>query len=126
MKVKRMELSECEIIVMKCIWDTGGAMTCQEIIKKIKDEYHLDYSSTTVYTFLKYLQDKGFVKCKKNGLNYYEAIKEEKMYREAVMDRTKKFWFSGSSKKMISALIHSEKLDEADKEEIKRMIDELD
>lgn len=36
MKVKRMELSECEIIVMKCIWDTGGGNDLSGDYKKDK------------------------------------------------------------------------------------------
>lgn len=39
MQVKRLELSECELIVMKCIWDVGTTVTCTQIIGHLKEKY---------------------------------------------------------------------------------------
>ena len=55
---KRSELSECELITMKCIWDAKEPITCQEIMQKLLVEYELEYKDTTVYTFLKNLKER--------------------------------------------------------------------
>lgn len=126
MQVKRLELSECELIVMKCIWDAGVPVTCAQIIGQLKEKYGLDYKDTTVYTFLKALKDKGFVESERKGVTYYTAIKEEEKYREEVLRKTEKFWFGGSASQMISTLLHTKDMSEQERKEIRRVIDELD
>lgn len=126
MKIKRSELSECELVVMKCIWDEGKPITCAQIMEQLKEKYDLDYKDTTVYTFLKALKDKGFVESERKGVTYYTAIKQEKDYKEEILKKTEKFWFGGSSLRMISTLIRAKKMTDEEREEIKRMIDELD
>lgn len=123
---KRSELSECELITMKCIWDAKEPITCQEIMQKLRVEYDLEYKDTTVYTFLKNLKEKGFVSSFRKGLTYYEPLRDEQEYRDEQLRKTQDFWFDGSSSKLISALFQMKKMNQADKEELKRMIDELD
>lgn len=126
MQIKHSELTECEQTVMKCIWDAEGPITCAQIIEELKEKYGLDYKDTTVYSFLKELKDKKFVESERRGVTYYTAIKEEEKYREEILRRTEKFWFGSSSSKMISTLLRAKGLSGEEREEIKRMIDELD
>ena len=126
MQVKRLELSECELIVMKCIWDEGTPVTCAQIMEQLEEKYALDYKDTTVYTFLKNLKDKGFVKSERKGVTYYTALKDEEEYKEEVLRKTEKFWFGGSSLQMISTLLRTGDVSDEERKEIKRMIDELD
>lgn len=39
---------------------------------------------------------------------------------------TEKFWFGGSPAKLVSALLQGKKVSKEEKEELKRLIDELD
>ncbi len=126
MKVKRSELSECELIVMKCIWDADGPITCAEVMKQLREKYELNYKDTTVYTFLKVLKEKNFVESERRGVTYYSAIKEEREYRDNLLKKTENFWFDGSSLRMISALLRTKSVSSEEREEIKKMIDELD
>ncbi|MCH5267830.1 MAG: BlaI/MecI/CopY family transcriptional regulator [Lachnospiraceae bacterium] len=126
MKIKRSELSECELTVMKCIWDEEKPVTCPQIMEQLREKYGLDYKDTTVYTFLKVLKEKGFVKSERRGVTYYTAIKQEEKYREEVLKKTEKFWFGGSSLQMISALLRVKDISDEERKEIKRIIDELD
>ena len=123
---KRTELSECELITMKCIWDAKEPITCQQIMEKLKMEYDLEYKDTTVYTFLKNLKDKGFVSSFRNGITYYEAIRNEQEYRNEQLNKAKDFWFNGSYSALVSALFQMKTMNKDDKEELKRIIDELD
>lgn len=126
MQIKHSELTECEQTVMKCIWDAEEPVTCAQIMEELKGKYGLDYKDTTVYTFLKSLKDKEFVESERRGVTYYTAIKEEEKYREEVLRKTEKFWFGSSSSRMISTLLRAKDLSSEEREEIKRMIDELD
>lgn len=123
---KKSELSECELITMKCIWDAQEPITCQQIMEKLKTEYDLNYKDTTVYTFLKNLKDKGFVSSFRKGITFYEAIRDEQEYRDEQLNKTKDFWFNGSYSELVSALFQMKPMNQSDKEELKRMIDELD
>lgn len=123
---KRNELSECELITMKCIWDAGEPITCQQIMEKLRNVYNLDYKDTTVYTFLKNLKEKGFVTSYRRGLTYYEPVRSEQEYRDEQLKKAEDFWFNGSSFKLMSALFQMKKMNKKEREELKRMIDELD
>ena len=75
LSMRRNELSECELIVMKCVWDGNGDITCAEVIEKLKTKYGLDYAETTVYTFLKNLKNKGFIETYKNRITRFKPIR---------------------------------------------------
>lgn len=126
MQIKRSELSECELVVMKCIWDEKKPVTCAQIIEQLREKYDLDYKDTTVYTFLKTLKEKGFIQSERRGVTCYSPIKREEAYREEVLKKTEKFWFGGSSLQMITTLLQAEDLSSEEREEIKRMIDGMD
>lgn len=123
---KRSELSECELVTMKCIWDAKEPITCQEIMEQLRNVYGLDYKDTTVYTFLKNLKSKGFVSSYRKGVTYYQPIREEEEYRSEQLRKSENFWFKGSATKMVSALFQSKKVSAEEKMELRRMIDELD
>ena len=126
MKIKRAELSECELTVMKCIWDEKEPVSCFQIIDQLKEKYDLEYKDTTVYTFLKALKEKGFIDSKRTGITYYWPIKQEEDYREEILKRTEKFWFDGSASQMVATLLRAKDISDEEREKIKRVIDELD
>jgi predicted transcriptional regulator len=123
---KRSELSECELTTMKCIWDAEGPVPCCVIMDTLREEYGLEYKDTTVYTFLKNLKDKGFVDSYRKGLTYFYPIRSEEEYRDEQLKKAENFWFKGSSTKLISALFKAKEMSAEEKDELKRMIDELD
>ena len=124
--MRRSELSDCELITMKCVWDAGEPTTCQEVMDKLKNNYHLEYKDTTVYTFLKNLKDKGFVTSKRRGLTFFTPIRDEDEFRDGLMAKYQRFWFGNSPVKFVSNIFKINKLTDEEKAEIKRMIDELD
>jgi predicted transcriptional regulator len=53
MNRRTTEISQCELTVMKCIWDLKaetGEVTCAQVMEKLKEDYGLTYKDTTVYT----------------------------------------------------------------------------
>ncbi len=126
MKLKRSKLSECEEIVMKCIWDAGDSVTCQQIMTQLEQKYDLHYKSTTVYTFLKNLKKKGFVDTYRNGVTFYKPDRTEEEYRKEVLERTSSLWFNNSPLKYVSALVDVQEISEEERDRLKRLIEELD
>lgn len=122
---KKSELTECELNIMKCVWDAGDPVTCPEIMARLLEEYELDYKDTTVYTFLKNLKLKGFVTSERKGMTYYKATRDEKEYRNDMLERTRKFWFNGSTAKLIAALIEMEDMTEEEKAEIRKVVETM-
>lgn len=124
--MRRSELSDCELITMKCVWDCGEKTTCQDIMDKLRDEYHLSYKDTTVYTFLKNLKEKGFISSYRRGITFFSPIRDEDEFRDDLMNKYQKFWFKGSPVSFVSNIFKINKLSAEEKAEIRKMIDELD
>lgn len=124
--MRRSELSECELITMKCIWDAKEPVTCHEIMEKLRNVYGMIYKDTTVYTFLKNLKMKGFVDSYRKGVTFYVPIRDEIAYRDDQLRKTENFWFEGSSPKLVAALFQMKEMKQEEKEDLKRLIDELD
>lgn len=120
---KRSELSEYELTTMKCIWDAGEPVTCQEIMEKLRKEYGLDYQDTTVYTYLKKLKQKGFISSYRRGVIFFEAVRSEEEYRNEQIEKMKQLWFKGSRKNMIAGIFEAGPFSPEEKEEIKKVID---
>lgn len=120
---KRSELSEYELTTMKCIWDAGEPVTCQEIMEKLRKEYGLDYQDTTVYTYLKKLKQKGFISSYRRGVIFFEAVRSEEEYRNEQLQKVTDLWFKGSRKNMIAGILEAGPFSPEEKEEIKAEID---
>lgn len=52
------ELSPCEALIMKLIWEAPQDIPVQELIDQLRDDYGKDYARTTVVTFVGKLKDK--------------------------------------------------------------------
>lgn len=122
MNRRTTEISQCELTVMKCIWDLEGEVTCAQVMEKLKEDYNLTYKDTTVYTFLKNLINKGFVSSEKKGITYYTPVRSEKDYRTDILKQAKKFWFKDSAADFVDAVLKLDKVTADDKAKIKAMI----
>lgn len=88
----RMQLTESEEIVMKCIWDIGDDMCLSQIMEFTK-EYGRDWKSQTVSTFLSKLVLKGFIDPYRKGRYFhYKVLVSEKEYKNAKLSRYIAFW----------------------------------
>lgn len=99
MNVKRLELTRGEEEIMQILWRLGNAVI-NEIIART-DEPHPKY--TTVATFLKILENKGFVHHIPEGKShrYYPLVGREE-YARGVMSTVLSNYFDGSLAEMVS------------------------
>lgn len=120
-------LSNAETLVMKAIWDAGEDIAVPDLITALKVKYGKDYARTTVATFLLKLSEKGFIRNYRKGkLSYIHALKKEEDYRKKSLRDEMEFWHHGNMAEMMSFLIRSKEITEADKDRIRRILDGLD
>ena len=104
---KEIELAEREELVLSILWkfeEEGKTIICKDVVETLKDEYDLNLADTTVYTFLNKLEQKGYIKKERKGVNFYTTIKSKDEYLENVLRRINKMYFNGKKKKLIDKI----------------------
>ncbi|MCD8009818.1 MAG: BlaI/MecI/CopY family transcriptional regulator [Lachnospiraceae bacterium] len=120
------DLSDCELLVMKCLWDVGSPMSVAELIVRIEKMYGKKYKETTVYTFLKRLKDKGYVSSYKKGTSYFSPLVSEDEYLDGYSKKMSDFLGRESANSFLSAFYRHQNYTEEEWEEIRSIRDELE
>lgn len=86
------ELSPCEALIMKLIWEAPQDIPVQELIDRLRDDYGKDYARTTVVTFVGKLKDKRFVDTYRKGkaVDMVASICESQKLEDDEIKRIKK------------------------------------
>ena len=124
MEKKTMKpLTRAEMDVMNVLWDAPQALTVNEIVERYAEPQP---AYTTVATFLKILEAKGYVEHRrKEGTGrtfYYSPMLSREKYITHVLNDVKDSLFGSSTKRLFSYLIQSEDLSDEDLHEIMEMI----
>ena len=116
-------LTRAEMDVMNVLWDAQHALTVNEIVEGYSEPKP---AYTTVATFLKILEAKGYVEHKKKEETgrtfYYSPMLSREKYIAHVVGDTKDKLFGGSAKRFCSFLIQNEDLTDEDLQEILSLI----
>jgi len=116
-------LTRAEMDVMNVLWDAEHALTVNEIVDGYAEPKP---AYTTVATFLKILEAKGYVehhKKEETGRTFYFSpmLSREKYITHVVKD-VKDTLFGSSAKSFCSFLIQNEELSDEDLQEILNLI----
>lgn len=112
---KPMELTRGEEEIMQILWQLGDAVV-NEIIARTR-EPHPKY--TTVATFLKILENKGFVTHRTEGKSHrYYPLIDRDQYARTVMSTVLTAYFDGSLSQMVSFFSRHEDLSVGEMDEI--------
>lgn len=112
---KPMELTRGEEEIMQILWQLGDAVV-NEIIACTR-EPHPKY--TTVATFLKILENKGFVTHRTEGKSHrYYPLIDRDQYARTVMSTVLTAYFDGSLSQMVSFFSRHEDLSVGEMDEI--------
>lgn len=65
------ELSNCEKMVLSCIYNYNGTPNVHDIESLLLKEYNKKYALQTLCTFLKRIESKGYSKAEKKGRYTY-------------------------------------------------------
>lgn len=112
---KPMELTRGEEEIMQILWQLGDAVVNQ-IIARTR-EPHPKY--TTVATFLKILENKGFVTHRTEGKSHrYYPLIDRDQYARTVMSTVLTAYFDGSLSQMVSFFSRHEDISVGEMDEI--------
>jgi predicted transcriptional regulator len=111
-------LADREAEIMQVLWDSGPC-TVAEVKERVSD----DLAYTTVLTFLRNLESKGYVSHDAAGKahRYSAVIRREAAQSSALRAIAQKF-FKGSTALVLTHLVGDEKLGEADLKRLRAML----
>ena len=127
MKKNKTNLTECEQLVMKVIWNSPEELTLPDIVKAVNATYQKEWKPQTVSTFLARLVKKGYLNSYRSGRTfYYQSLISEKTYGNRMIENCVEFWSNNNAGDLLCALNEERKLRSDEVEKIKKLIDELD
>ena len=116
-------LTKAEMEVMNVLWDIPQALTVHEIVAQYPEPQP---AYTTVGTFLKILEAKGYVEHHRKDVTgrtfYYSPMLTREKYTTQVLNDVKNTLFGNSAKRFCSFLIQNEDLSDEDLKEILALI----
>ena len=113
------KLFDSEAKVMEILWERG-ALSAKEI--SVIAAETIGWNKNTTYTIIKKLEAKGFIRRDEPGFICTPLVTKEQVQKTEAESLLKKF-FGGSRKALFSALLEDEELSEAEREELKKLID---
>lgn len=125
--ITQEELTDCETLVMKVIWESNEVMSVQDITSKINQRYNKEWKIQTVSTFLSRAVKKGYLEMKRNGrtFHYYPIVTEE-AYGRREITKCVDAWGNGKLENLIASFAQAKKLTEEEKTHIRGLIDDMD
>ncbi|MEP1152173.1 MAG: BlaI/MecI/CopY family transcriptional regulator [Balneola sp.] len=124
MKKSLTPLGESEMEILHHVWELGEA-TVAEVQEKVLEKRKVAY--TTVMTIMKNLNDKGFLKYRKQGVTYvYSAAIKPEDVQFSLIDNLIHKVFKGSPSALVQTLVKGENLNEQDINAIKKLIDNME
>lgn len=119
------DISLCEKLVMKTIWDSPEDLALQEVLEKVNEENGRKWKPQTVSTFLARLVKKGFISAYRKGrYSFYQPVVSKAEFLKATVEENAKFFAEGDMAEYACNLC-DDILTDNDLERLKRKIDEL-
>lgn len=117
---KSIHLTEAELPLMNVLW-ARGASTVNDVLEALPNNPPLAYN--TVLTTLRILEEKGYLKHKKDGraFLYVPRIPREQAQESALRQLLSRF-FENSAEQLVLNVLKYEKLDPTELERLKAMI----
>ena len=121
-RTRSKTLTEAELRLMRVLWDRGEG-TVADVVAALPKRQALAYS--TVLTTLRILEQKGYVTHSQEGraFVYRPLVDRDAARRSAVRHIVSRF-FDGSPELLVLNVLEHEKIDAAELERLKRLIEE--
>ena len=120
---ERPALSKGEMEVARVLWDLGSA-TVRQVFEAFPAERRIDF--TTVQTYLRRLETKGYVKAALDGRTrvYSPRVKPQTVIRETLDDLVDRL-FGGEALPLVRHLIEDRGISDADLAELRELLDRM-
>lgn len=117
-------LSNCELEIMKILWDNEGGVSPGEMKQKLKERKGRDYEKSTIGTWLQRLKKKNLVASVRaeKGVRYVSLMNQEEYERMEVELLTERL-FRGKFPRVFATFAKTERLTESDIEEMREIMD---
>ncbi len=115
--MQNQTLTRSEIIIMNILWDMPDGGTIHDILERYEEPKP---AYTTIATFVKILQNKGFLQSQKHigkTLLFKTCVTKEE-YSRRTIEEVKKDLFDGSIKSLMNFFVRDEQLTQKDIEEL--------
>lgn len=121
------ELTACELLVMKVIWESEKVLSIQEITSEINRVYHKAWKTQTVSTFLSRIVKKGYLDMQRKGrvFYYYPQVTEDE-YGKREIAKCVDFWSNGKLDSLVASFAEVRELSEEEKQHIRSLLDGMD
>ena len=116
--MKQQTLTKSEMQVMSILWNMDRGACVSDILAQYPEPKP---AYTTIATFLKILEQKGFVERRKGHAGkqlLYTPLMTRERYRLQVMDDVKQTFFDGSAASLVSFFAEADELSQEDINEI--------
>lgn len=124
MKKSLTPLGESEMEILHHVWELGEA-TVANVQERVLEHRKVAY--TTVMTIMKNLNDKGFLKYRKQGATYvYSAAIKPEDVQFSLIDNLIHKVFKGSPSALVQTLVKGENLNEDEINAIRKLIDNME
>ena len=102
---KKMDLSECEKLILGCIYEyhrrEGEAPNLKDIMQMIEQKYDITWKLQTVCTFFTRMEKKGLITIVKNGrYSYYYPVLAFEVYVGGKIQDLCKAYFGNDIKQL--------------------------
>jgi predicted transcriptional regulator len=117
-------LTEAELPLMNVLWSLGQG-TVNDVLEGLPNDPPLAYS--TVLTTLRILEEKGYLKHKKDGraFVYVPRVPREQARSSALRLLLSRF-YEGSAEQLVLNILKHEKLDADELKRLKQMVQEVE
>ena len=116
-------LPESELDIMLAVWTAEGEISAPEILSALDRPL----TASALHSYLKRLEEKGFLSCRKEGkTNHYTPLVEREAYRRQEGRTILGKLYEGSLKHFAAALHDGGALDQREVEELRAYLDELE
>ena len=116
-------LPDSELDIMLVIWHGGNGVEAPRILEGLERPL----TASALHSYLKRLEEKGFLRCEKAGrVNRYTPLISEEEYRRQAGGAVLEKLYDGSLKTFTAALWDGGRLSEADVDELRAYLDELE
>ena len=120
---ERKTLPDSELDIMLVIWHGGNGVEAPRILEGLERPL----TASALHSYLKRLEEKGFLRCEKAGrVNRYTPLISEEEYRRQAGGAVLEKLYEGSLKTFAAALWDGGRLSEADMDELRAYLDELE
>lgn len=110
--------------ILHHVWDLGEATVSDVRERILKDR---DVAYTTIMTVMKKLAEKGYLTYHKEGRSYvYAPAQQPNEVQHSLLQRLMEKVFHGSPSALVQTLVQQEDLSDAERREIKTIIDALE